>query len=104
MVRRGLSLGHDLNAHAPFRKITTFDRLEQVTLCVIRIGTGQACRICRGQVFDPLLGLVVPFHPVPLAIGVDQAVGVATKAVHVTVTVGNAAVREQNGDLVQRLR
>ena len=37
-----------------------------------------------------------------LAFGVDQAVSVATEAVHVTVAVRNAAIRKQNGDLVQR--
>ena len=39
-----------------------------------------------------------------LAIGADQAVGVAAEAVHVTIAIGNATVREQDGDLVQCLR
>jgi len=65
---------------------------KQIALCVIRVGTGQTCRLGRCQVLDALLGLVVPLHPVPLALGVDQAVGVATEAVHVAVTVRDTTI------------
>jgi hypothetical protein len=48
--------------------------------------------------------LEVKFAPNPLALPVDERVGVVAAAVHETVAGGNAAVREQNCHLVQRLR
>ncbi|MNY49946.1 hypothetical protein D3C86_1854170 [compost metagenome] len=87
-----LGFGHDLDAHAPFREVTALDSLKQVALSVIRIRAGQARSICGCQVLDPLLGLVVPLDPMTLAVGINQAISVATKAVHVTVTIRDAAI------------
>ncbi|MNQ94856.1 hypothetical protein D3C85_1103940 [compost metagenome] len=99
-----LGFSHDLNAHSPFRKITAFNGIEQIALGVIRVSAGQARSIRWSQVLDPLLGFVMPFHPMTLATGANQAIGVATEAVHVAVTIRDASVRKQDCDLVQRLR
>ena len=104
MMGSGLSLGHDLDAHPPFREVTLLDRGKQIALGIIRVSTCQASGVGRGQVLDTLLGLVVPFDPMTLTRRADQAVSVAAEAVHVTVAVWNATVRKQDRDLVQRLR
>ncbi|MNF54933.1 hypothetical protein D3C84_363770 [compost metagenome] len=103
VVRRCLSFAHDLDAYAPFREITLFDGIEQVALGVIRISARQARSLRWSKVLDPLLGLVVPLHPVTLTLSVDEAVSVAAEAMHVTVSIRDTPVGEQDGDLVQRL-
>ena len=51
-----------------------------------------------------MLGLEVPLDPSALTLCIDQAVGVAAKAMHVTVAVRNATIGKQDGDLMQRAK
>ncbi len=104
MMIRSLSLAHQLNAHLPLGEVALLDGSEQIALSVIGISTGNPRSLCRREVLDTLAGLVMPFHPMTLACSADEAVGVATEAVHVAVAVRNATIGEQNGDLVQRFR
>src|SRR3546814_21094893 len=61
-------------------------------------------RIVRTQVLDALHRLGVELHPVALAVGIDEAESVAAKAMLEPIAIRNAAVGEQNGDLVQGFR
>lgn len=45
-----------------------------------------------GEILDSLLGLEMPFHVEELIFGVDQAVGMATEAIHMAISVGSAAI------------
>src|SRR3546814_10894599 len=65
---------------------------------------GQPGRIVRTQVLDALHRLGVELHPVALAVGIDEAESVAAKAMLEPIAIRNAAVGEQNGDLVQGFR
>ncbi|MNE29201.1 hypothetical protein D3C80_1226750 [compost metagenome] len=49
-----------------------------------------------------MLGLEVPLDPSALTLCIDQAVGVAAKAMHVAIAVRNATIGKEDGDLVQR--
>ena len=51
------------------------------------------------QVLDALIGLEVEFGIGWLALGIDQLEGVRAIAVHVTKTIGNATIAEQEADL-----
>ena len=103
-VSLGILLRHDLYLHLPLRKFAALDGGVQVAAVVVEIGAGDLRRLFVGQRLDALHGLEVPFHPIALARVVPQAVGVAGVAVHVAQRGGNAAVGEQRGDLMQRLR
>ncbi|PMQ14793.1 hypothetical protein JaAD80_19100 [Janthinobacterium sp. AD80] len=98
LVRRHLQLDF------PLGEIAAFDGAEQVALGVVGVGTGQAARFRGRQIPDALARLEVPFHVHALAIRIDQAIRVAAEAIHVTVAVRRAAVREEHGDLVQAFR
>ncbi len=57
-----------------------------------------------GPVLDTLQGLEVEFDPVALVPGVDERVGVRTKTVDIAIALRQAAIRHQDGDLMQALR
>src|SRR5690606_33711572 len=101
-IGSSLFLGHDLHVHGPAREVTVLDRLVQVPLRAFAvIGHDGGCfRV--GQILDALLGLEVELDPVALLVGTDEAVGVRTEQVHMTVACGNTPVTHHVGDLVQR--
>ena len=57
-----------------------------------------------GPEFMALLGLEVELAPGPLAGRIDQAVGVAAIAVDVPIALGQAAIGEEDRQLVQAFR
>lgn len=57
-----------------------------------------------GQVFDALQGCEVKFNPDTLVLGIEKAVGVATKSMHVAVRIGDTARAHGDGNLMQELR
>ena len=102
--RLGLRLAHHLDAEAPARKIAALDGLEEAALVRFAVPCRQGAGLGVGEAFDALQRLEVELAPHPLAVGVDEAVGVAAVAVEVTVRSRQAAVREQDRHLVQGFR
>jgi len=98
-----LRLAHHLDAELPPGELAPLDRMEKIPLRIIGIAAGKACCLARMQVSDPLHALEVELHPVPLAFTIDQAEGVTAEAVHEPITIGDATIGKQDGDLMQRL-
>ncbi|CAM5694861.1 hypothetical protein STENM36S_06811 [Streptomyces tendae] len=103
-VRRRLGHGHDLHADGPGREVAALDGLTQVALVRVGVLTGELVGLGLGEVLDALVGLEVVLDPEGLARLVVPLVGVRAEAVHVAVRRRDAAVAEQPGDLVRRLR
>ena len=78
-----LRIRHDLDERGPTRKITTLDAFIQVTLVGLAILADQDLSLGIRQILDPLLGAEVELYPCPLVCRIEEAVGVAAKAVHV---------------------
>ena len=103
LARGCIGLGHQLDLHAPGRVLAAADRRMQVTPVVVEVGARDRRRLDVGQGAIPLQRPEVPLHPRTLAALVPQAVGVAAISVHVPQAGRDAAIGEQDGDLVQRL-
>ena len=99
-----VALRHDLHGELPFREIALLDRLEQIALMGLAVVGDLLGRLGVGPVLDALHGLEVEFDPVPLVLGVDERVGMRAEAVDIAIALRQAAVRHQDGDLVQALR
>ncbi len=103
-IFRGVGLGHELHADAPGRRRAIDDSREQVARGVVGVDARHPHRLLGGEVRDPLARLEMILDPDALALGVDPAEGVAAEPVHVAIGARRAAVREQDGHLVQGLR
>ena len=99
LVLLGLIEGHDLNVHAPAGIFASLDGIVQIANAVVGIAAGQFVGALHIQVLDALIGLEVEFGIGWLTLGIDQLEGVRAIAVHVTKTIGNATIAEQEADL-----
>ena len=66
----------------------------------VRIGAGGSRRLECAEAFDPLVGLEVIFHPEDFAARVDPLKRVRSEAVHVAEGQRDAAIAEQNRELM----
>ena len=78
------------------------DAVEQVALVCLPVLAHQGLAPGVSQVLDALLSAEVEFDPDPLVLRVDQAVGVATEAMHVAEGAGDAALAHDDRHLVER--
>ena len=62
-MRLCLCLGHHLDAEAPLREVTFFDRGEQIALMRFAIAGNNFGRFFVSDIPDALLGLKVKLHP-----------------------------------------
>ena len=95
---------HDLHLEVPLRVRALLDGSEQGLLVGLPGPADDLGAFRVGVVPVPLPGLEVELHPEALVVRVDEAEGVGAVAVHVHGRRGAAAVRHEDGDLVQRLR
>src|SRR5882757_8536174 len=95
---------HDLHIELPPGKFAPLDRFVKVPLIALTITRDDLSRLSVRKVLNALLRFEGKLHPKSLVLRVDEAVGVASKPMHVAERFGNATVGHDNGDLVQRLR
>ena len=103
-VLADVALRHDLHRELPSREIAALDRLEQIALMGLAVVGDLLGGLGVGPVLDALHGLEMEFYPVPLVFGVDERVGMRAEAIDIAIALRQAAVRHQDGDLVQALR
>jgi hypothetical protein len=82
---------------------TLGDGVEKVLSGPVGVLAGNAVGLLLREGLNALLGLEVELDPVLLALLVDELEGMARVAVHVAVVLGDAAVGEEDGDLVNAL-
>lgn len=95
-----LFLVHRLDLHRPARVFLPGDGFVQVLGRIVR---GQGGGLFRGKGLGPLIGDQVELGVDPFAGLVHELEGVAVVPVHVTVTVGDTSVAEEDHDLMDRL-
>lgn len=100
----GVCLRHNLNEHAPLRKIALLDRTEQIFLIAFARLSDEFRSFGIRVMLMTLQRLEMEFYPVALATDVQKRVGVRTIAVHMANTDRAAAIRKQNCHLVQAFR
>ncbi len=100
----GIGFRHDLDLHAPFREIAALDRFVQVVLGAFAVVGDDGGGFLVGPVLDALPCFQMELHPVTLIARTDQAERVAAVAVYVAEADRQAAIGEQDGDLVQAFR
>src|SRR5258708_38259034 len=93
---------HDLNIELPPWELTLFDALVQVSLVALTITRDDLSRISVRQVLNALLRFEGKLHPESLVLGVDEAVGMASKGMHVSKAARDTPITHHHGDLVQR--
>ncbi len=103
VVRRllGVELGHDLDLHGPLREVALGDAVVELLLVALAGLADDLLGLAVGQVLVALAGLEVELDPEALAGVVPERVGVAAVAVHEHRRDRDAAVRHEDGDLVQ---
>lgn len=104
LVGLGLGLWHHLHIDLPAREVALLDGVEQIRLAGLSVLTDGGGRLFIGVEAVALLGLEVELDPEALVGIVDEAEGVAAVAVHLAQALGDAAIAEQYGDLMQGFR
>jgi hypothetical protein len=102
-VLADIAFRHDLH-----REFAALDRFEQIALMGLAVmGLAVVGDLFGGfgvgPVLDALHGLEVKLDPVALISGVDERIGVRAETVDVAIALRQAAVRHQDGDLMQAL-
>ena len=95
--------GHGLNVDCPRRIIALLDGLEQILNAVIRVGARKFASLRSIESLEALVGTDVQLSVDIFAILVDPLEGVTCVTVHMVVSIGGTAVREEYADLVNRL-
>lgn len=71
---------------------------------VVRVFAADPLRFLSGETTDTLFGLEMVFHPECFTARVHPLISVRAEAVKMAVSRRNAAIAEQPGELVRRLR
>jgi hypothetical protein len=93
-----------LDEKCPAREIAGFDRVEQVTAVAFAVSCYEGFGLGIGQVLDALLRAEVKFDPDAFVRRIDHRKAMTTEPVHVAEAFWDAAVRHDEGDLVQCFR
>ena len=104
VVSLGFGLRHHLHIDLPAREVAPLDGIEQIRLTGLPILPDGGGGLFIGVEAVALLGLEVELDPEALVGIVDKAEGVAAVAVHLPQALGDAAIAEQYGDLMQGFR
>lgn len=96
----GLLGRHGLDLDVPAREVALLDRLVQILSR--EVGTVVE-RVLLGDEVCALLRLEVKLHIYPVAVLIDELVGVTDVAVHLAIALGNTSVTKQDHKLVNRL-
>ncbi|MNY18587.1 hypothetical protein D3C86_1519760 [compost metagenome] len=103
-VGLGLGLRHHLHIDLPAREVALLDGVEQVGLAGLPVLPDDIGRLFICVEAVALLCLEVELDPEALIGRVDKAEGMAAVAVHLPQALGDAAIAEQDGDLMQGFR
>src|SRR5882757_396550 len=95
---------HDLYFHMPFGKLAAVNSFYQVALRKIRIFTFHFYRVGIDEIFDALGSFEMKFHPYLFIFIIDETECMATKSIHMAVTIRGATIAHQEHDLVQAFR
>ena len=94
---------HDLGVPGPRGVLALLDGVEEVHGGVVLGDLAHLGGLTSGEVLDALVRLVVVLDEELLVLGVDPLESVRAVSVHVPVAVRGAAIRHQDGDLVESL-
>ena len=83
---------HDLYIQGPFRIAALLDAVIQITLEAFSVCGYSRCGLGIGLVFNALLGAEMKLDPETLLIGVNKAIGVGAKSMHVAIRGRNTAI------------
>ena len=105
IISVGLSVreGHDLDEPVPGCSATVQQCLVQVSGCEVRVFHAFLGRFFSREILDSLGSLEVILNQESFALGIDPLESVRAIAIHVAISVGCTAVREQNHDLMLSL-
>ena len=101
LIESSLIFRHDLEIECPSREVTSGNGLEEVTLMAFPVVGDELGRFFVGKVLDTLLGAPMILYPHPLTLRIDEAIGVRTESVHVSVGGRDASVGHHDGHLVE---
>jgi len=99
-----LRVGHYLNEKGPSRIFAALYTIEKVASVGLPVLANQCFSLRVTEIVYSLLGAEVKLHPSTCAGGVNEAVGMTAKTMHVTVASGNTSFTHHNCDLVERFR
>lgn len=103
LVVGGIGFGHDLNLHGPGGRVALGNVVKEVSGGVVTVLTSDSVGLGTGEVLDAGISLEVPLDVEGLAGLVHPLEGVRAVSVHVSVAVGGASVRHEDGELVDGL-
>lgn len=104
LVLEALFEGHNLREESPFGGVALCDVIEEISRGIVRVVSLKLVSLLQGEVLNAGTSLEVKLDPELISLLVDPLEGMRAVAIHVTVTVGCAAVAEEDGDLVAGLR
>ena len=102
-VGRRVGFRHRLHAERPRREVLALDRVVEILVAVELVLSAHHNRFLGRETLDALVGLEVELHPVALAPGVHPQESVGAEAVHAAVGRRDAAIAEEDHELVRRL-
>src|SRR5574344_507717 len=101
LIVQCLLLGHNLEVHLPFRKITSFDGVIQIALMAFSIFSNDFSSFFVSQILNTLLSHQMELHPKANSVFIDKAIGVRTKAMHVAIRSRNASIGHHHRNLMK---
>ena len=104
LVLFALGLRNQLHVHGPRGELPPLDRLVQILTRVVRVVPCCSLRLIQREILDSLISFKSVLDEEDLALVVDPLESVGTVAVHVSVTLGSAAIRIHYSHCVHRLR
>ena len=91
-VTRRFGRGHYLHLERPGRKLTSFNRMQQIKMVVVRVFTSEALRFLSRQALDALVRLEVVLNPECFARRVHPLERMRAEAIHVSIRSRYAAI------------
>lgn len=101
LERLGLSDRHSLNAKSPRREFLSINRLEKILLSVIGIRSREFISLFLSEELDSLITSVMELSVNKFSIRLDQLVSVTRVSMHVSVSIWNSTIAEQNHNLME---
>jgi hypothetical protein len=103
LVLLAILLRNELDIPSPRGEIALSNVFIKILESIILVSARELTRLLGSEVLDSLVGLEVVLNVVDLTLVIDPFVGVRTISVHVSESIRGASVREENGNLVERL-
>lgn len=104
LVCFSLFLRNDLHIPCPRWEVRSFNSVEKILSSIINVISSNFSCFLYWKIFNTLISLEVIFHKEDFTLVVDPLVGVRGVTIHVSETIRDTSVTEQNGNLVERFR